>query len=154
MFMDSLFCIDFFALRAQEYAWLEMFMEEYNTDNSLWLFPNFAYSLPIAMFYTERDEKDLKASSDKENALELMKQALMLHPLVLEKIVSKVPLKDAVWTQILRNVFFGSAKAGGPTLEHLINIYMERSYIMWRFPELQKFVEGNSLGGGRDSQRQ
>lgn len=143
--MGSLFCIDYFALRAQEYAWLERFIEEYNSDNSLWLFPNFVYSLPIARFYIERDGTDIKAGSDKASALELMKQALMLHPLVLEKIVSKAPLKDAVWAQILRNVFFGSAKAGGPTLEHLINIYVERSYIMWRFPELQNLLKEAAL---------
>ncbi|KAJ4786564.1 Transcription factor 25 [Rhynchospora pubera] len=156
--MGSLFCIDYFALRAQEYTWLERFIEEYNCDTSLWLFPNFTYSLPIARFYIERDGKDLEASSDKASALELMKQALMLHPLVLDKIVSKAPLKDAVWAQILRNVFFGSAKAGGPTLEHLINIYVERSYIMWRFPELQNLLKQAALevveivkGGGTEA---
>ncbi|KAJ3681128.1 hypothetical protein LUZ60_015617 [Juncus effusus] len=141
----SIFCIDYFALRAQEYSWLERFSEEYNKgDNSLWLFPNFAFSLPIARFYSEKDESsstDLDVNKDKSSSLELMKQALMLHPSVLQRIVDKAPLKEAVWNEILRNVFFGSAKPGGPTLEHLINIYVERSYIIWRIPEIQGLLK-------------
>lgn len=74
-----------------------------------------------------------------------MKQALMLHPLVLSKIVDKAPLKDSSWTQILKNAFFGSAKPGSPSLEHVINIYVERHYIMWRFPELQNLLKEAAL---------
>uniref|UniRef100_A0A8R7R8F2 Transcription factor 25 n=1 Tax=Triticum urartu TaxID=4572 RepID=A0A8R7R8F2_TRIUA len=48
----ALFCIDYFALRSQQYKWLEQFAEEYQST-----------------------------------AVDLMKQALMLHPLVLSKIV-------------------------------------------------------------------
>jgi hypothetical protein len=40
----ALFCIDYFALRSQQYKWLEQFAEEYRCDNSLWLFPNFSFS--------------------------------------------------------------------------------------------------------------
>jgi len=69
----------------------------------------------------------------------------MLHPLVLRKIVDKAPLKDSSWTQILRNVFFGSAKPGSPSLDHMINIYVERHYIMWRFPELQNLMKEAAL---------
>ncbi|CAM0952414.1 unnamed protein product [Alopecurus aequalis] len=143
----ALFCIDYFALRSQQYKWLEQFAEEYQCDNSLWLFPNFSYSLAIARFYLERDaaSEDVSAHADKSTAIDLMKQALMLHPLVLSKIVDKAPLKDSSWTQILKNVFFGSAKPGSPSLEHVINIYVERHYIMWRFPELQNLLKEAAL---------
>ncbi|KAF2917052.1 hypothetical protein DAI22_09g164100 [Oryza sativa Japonica Group] len=143
----ALFCIDYFALRSQQYKWLEQFAEEYQCDNSLWLFPNFSFSLAIARFYVERDATNGEASdhSDKSTSVDLMKQALMLHPLVLRKIVDKAPLKDSSWTQILRNVFFGSAKPGSPSLEHMISIYVERHYIMWRFPELQNLLKDAAL---------
>uniref|UniRef100_A0ACD5XZR4 Uncharacterized protein n=1 Tax=Avena sativa TaxID=4498 RepID=A0ACD5XZR4_AVESA len=143
----ALFCIDYFALRSQQYKWLEQFAEEYQCDNSLWLFPNFSYSLAIARFYLERDaaSEGVSDHGDKSTALDLMKQALMLHPLVLSKIVDKAPLKDSSWTQILKNVFFGSAKPGSPSLEHVINIYIERHYIMWRFPELQNLLKEAAL---------
>jgi len=142
----ALFCIDYFALRSQQYKWLEQFAEEYQCDNSLWLFPNFSFSLAIARFYLERDAaSECSDDADKSTSLDLMKQALMLHPMVLRKIVDKAPLKDSSWTQILRNVFFGSAKPGSPSLEHMINIYVERHYIMWRFPELQNLLKEAAL---------
>ncbi|CAL5082333.1 unnamed protein product [Urochloa decumbens] len=142
----ALFCIDYFALRSQQYKWLEQFAEEYQCDNSLWLFPNFSFSLAIARFYLERDAASEGSDhADNSTSVDLMKQALMLHPLVLHKIVDKAPLKDSSWTQILRNVFFGSAKPGSPSLEHMINIYVERHYIMWRFPELQNLLKEAAL---------
>lgn len=135
--MGALFCIDYFALRADEYSWLERFAEEYETGHSLWLFPNFSYSLAVARFYLEKDDI---TQTDKSSPLDLMKQALMLHPLVLKKLVAKAPLKDAAWAKILKHVFFGSAKAGSPTIEHLIDIYVERNYLLWRYPDLQKLL--------------
>ncbi|XP_068665327.1 uncharacterized protein [Aristolochia californica] len=136
--MGALFCIDYFALRAEEYAWVERFAEEYRSDNSLWLFPSFSYSLAVSRFYLE---KDGLIEAEKATSVDLMKQALMLHPLVLKKLVEKTPLKEAVWTKILKHVFFGSAKAGSPSLDHLINIYVERNYLLWRFPKLQKLLK-------------
>ncbi|OVA19961.1 Transcription factor 25 [Macleaya cordata] len=140
--MGAMFCIDYFSLRAEEYSWLERFSEEYRSDNSLWLYPNFSYSLAICRFYLEREacSKNASVESEKATSSDLMKQALMLHPLVLKKIVEKAPLKDAAWTKILQHAFFGSAQAGGPSLEHLINIYVEKGYIMWRLPDLQKLL--------------
>ncbi|XP_020249386.1 transcription factor 25, partial [Asparagus officinalis] len=138
----ALFCIDYFSLRAQEYKWLEQFTEEYGSDTSLWLFPNFSYSLAVARFHLERETA---MEIEKSSSIDLMKQALMLHPSVLQKLVEKAPLKDSVWTQILKNSLFGSAKAGGPTLEHLINMYVQRNYLIWRFPELQGLLKDAAL---------
>lgn len=147
--MGAVFCIDYFSLRAEEYSWLERFAdeyrcdEEYRSDNSLWLFPNFSYSLAVCCFYLERNaaSKDAPKQTDKATSTDLMKQALMLHPLVLKKLVEKAPLKDPAWTKMLNHSFFGSAKAGSPSLDHLINIYVERSYLLWRFPDLQRLLK-------------
>lgn len=138
----ALFCIDYFSLRAQEYKWLEQFADEYGSDTSLWLFPNFSYSLAVARFYLECETA---VKTEKAASVDLMKQALMLHPSVLQRLVDKAPLKDSAWTQILKNSFFGSAKARGPTLDHLINIYVERNYLIWRFPELQNLLKEAAL---------
>ncbi|PKU71860.1 transcription factor 25 [Dendrobium catenatum] len=144
----ALLCIDYFSLRAEEYRWLEEFVDEYRSDNSLWMFPNFSYSLAFARFFIEHDLSSSSNSTEqteKASSTDLMKQALMLHPLVLQKLVVKAPLKESLWTQILKNSFFGSAKAGSPTLEHLISIYVERSYLIWRFPELQNLLKEAAL---------
>ncbi|KAI7740975.1 hypothetical protein M8C21_006886 [Ambrosia artemisiifolia] len=91
--MGALICIDYFSLRAEEYKWLERFSEEYNSDNSMWLYPNFSYSLAICRFYLEREEHS-KETETKATSSDLMKQALMLHPSVVKKLVVKTPLKE------------------------------------------------------------
>ncbi|KAL6131198.1 hypothetical protein ACLB2K_069574 [Fragaria x ananassa] len=140
--MGAMFCIDYFAVRAEEYAWLERFSEEYKSDNTLWLFPNFSYSLAVCRLYLEKAEssKDSATETTKATSTDLMKQALMLHPTVLKKLVAKVPLKERVWTDILKNAFFQADEVGIPSLDHLINIYVESNHIIWRLPELQKLL--------------
>ncbi|KAA8516243.1 hypothetical protein F0562_019422 [Nyssa sinensis] len=145
--MGAMFCIDYYSLRAEEYTWLEQFAEEYRSDNSLWLFPNFSYSLAICRFYLEHEVhlKETEMEIGKATSTDLMKQALMLHPSVLKKLVAKVPLKDQAWTNILKHSFFVSDQTGIPSLDHLINIYVERSYIVWRLPDLQKLLRDSAL---------
>ncbi|KAJ7951409.1 transcription factor 25 [Quillaja saponaria] len=126
--MGAIFSIDYFSIRAEEYVWLERFSDGYKSDTSLWLFPNFSYSLAIYRFYLERDaSKDTSLDSKKVTSTDLMKQALMLHPPVLQKQVAKVPLKDRVWTNFLKRTIFLSEQTGIPSLDHLVDMYVERS---------------------------
>ncbi|KAI3812234.1 hypothetical protein L1987_16941 [Smallanthus sonchifolius] len=144
--MGALFCIDYFSLRAEEYKWLERFSEEYNSDNSMWLYPNFSYSLAICRFYLEREEHSKETETEtKATSSDLMKQALMLHPSVVKKLVAKVPLKEQVWSKIVNHSFFGEDETGSASLDHLINIYVEKSYIIWRLPELHNFLKDTTL---------
>lgn len=142
--VGAMFCIDYYALRTEEYDWLEQFAEEYESDNSLWLFPNFSYSLTICRFYLEHlDGKETDVA--KAPSFELMKQALMLHPSVLKKLVVKVPLKERKWDTVVKHSFFGSEETGSPSLDHLIAIYIEKSYIIWRLPDLQKLLYDSAI---------
>ncbi|XP_057769232.1 uncharacterized protein LOC130989283 isoform X2 [Salvia miltiorrhiza] len=145
--VGAMFCIDYYALRAEEHDWLEQFAEEYKSDNSLWLFPNFSYSLAICRFYLERKEVLDGGETDvgKATSFELMKQALMLHPSVLKKLVVKVPLNDRKWTSVVKHSFFRSEETGSPSLDHLIAIYIEKSYIIWRLPDLQKLLYDSAI---------
>ncbi|KAL9231707.1 hypothetical protein vseg_006900 [Gypsophila vaccaria] len=141
--MGAMFCIDYFALRAEEYAWLERFSEAYQSDHVLWSFPNFAYSLAVCRFYLDgkASSKDGKIDQGKATAIGLMKQALMLHPSVLKRLVEKVPLRDRAWTTITKTSIFKSQETGIPSLDHLIRIYVERSYIIWRLPDVHKLLK-------------
>ena len=66
----------------------------------------------------------------------------MLHPSVLKKIVDKAPIKeDAAWAKLLKHHHFSRATAGGPSLEHLINIYIERNYLVWRAADVQSWLK-------------
>ncbi|KAK9051989.1 hypothetical protein SSX86_028617 [Deinandra increscens subsp. villosa] len=144
--MGALFCIDYFSLRAEEYKWLERFSEEYKSDNSLWLYPNFSYSLAVCRFYLEREEHSKESETEtKATSSDLMKQALMLHPSVVRKLVDKVPLREQVWSKIVNHSIFRKDESGSETLDHLINIYVEKSYIIWRLPELHNFLKVTAL---------
>ncbi|KAG6546946.1 hypothetical protein Mapa_011562 [Marchantia paleacea] len=147
----ALFCIDFFALRAEQYQWLVQFVE-YNSDKTIPFLPNFSYSLAIAWFRMEENSSENRTQTpgtlkqecreSKAKAFKLLQQALAIHPTVLKKIVDKVPIKgDAGWTDILNHPHFLKASEGGPTLEHLISIYVERSYLLWRAPDLQAWLK-------------
>nr|VDD03937.1 unnamed protein product [Brassica oleracea] len=138
--VGALFCVDYFALRAEEYAWLEEFSEEYQSENSLWLFPNFSYSLAIARVYLEKTE-EASLDSSKSSSLDLMMQALKLHPTVLKKLVDKVPLKDQAWGKMLKHYYFRSDQSKNPSLDHLISIYVERNYLIWRLTDVQKLLK-------------
>lgn len=145
--VGAMFCIDYYALRAEEHGWLEQFAEEYQSDNSLWLFPNFSYSLAICRLCLESKEVLGSGETDagKATSFELMKQALMLHPSVLKKLVVKVPLNDRKWTSVVKHSFFRSEETGSPSLDHLIAIYIEKSYIIWRLPDLQKLLYDSAI---------
>ncbi|KAL2651790.1 hypothetical protein R1flu_019918 [Riccia fluitans] len=147
----ALFCIDYFALRAEQYNWLVKFVE-YSSDKTLHLLPNFSYSLAIAWFRMEENKSEMAHRThaglkqdfreSKPKAFERLQQALAVHPTVLRKIVDRVPIKgDAKWNEILNDPHFLTATGGGPTLEHLISIYIERNYLLWRAPELQAWLK-------------
>lgn len=51
--MGSLFCIDYFAIRAEQYQWLKRFVRDYGNDRSWSLLPSFSLSLALAQFHIE-----------------------------------------------------------------------------------------------------
>lgn len=141
--LGALFSIDYFALRAEQFEWLERFTDCYSNDSSLGLLPNFSFSLAVARFYLENQQqrqREMDSSVKKEvvSSHDRLKQALMLHPVTLRKLVDKAPIKeDAEWGKILRHPHFKKATPGGPSLEHLVNLYVERNHLIWRVPDLQ-----------------
>ncbi|CAM6082090.1 unnamed protein product [Calypogeia fissa] len=152
--LGALFCIDYFSLRAQQYEWLEHFVDEYESDKSIQLLPNFSFSVAVARFYGEDQQHDKSKSTNndikrkegcmgsKASSANLLQQALMLHPSALTKIIAKASIKeDQSWAKIISHSHFSQAQAGGPTLEHLIDIYVERNYLIWRSPDLQGWLK-------------
>ncbi|KAH7388030.1 hypothetical protein KP509_16G053800 [Ceratopteris richardii] len=141
--LGALFSIDYFALRAEQYEWLEHFVDCYNSDTSLWLLPNFSFSLAVSRFYREKhQERQATTDLGMTTSIHLLKQALMLHPAVLRKLIDKAPIKeDADWGRIMKHPHFKKATPGGPSLEHLLNLYVERNYLIWRVPELQAHLK-------------
>ena len=143
--LGALFLIDYFALRAEQYEWLEWFIDSYSNDTALWLLPNFSLSSGVARFYLEQQQKEKKdinhdsvAQGEVVSSHSLLRQALMLHPAILRKVVDKAPIKeDSEWGRILKHPHFRKATP----LEHLLKLYVERNYLIWRVPDLQAHLK-------------
>lgn len=61
----------------------------------------------------------------------------MFYFVVLRKIVDKVFIKeDFVWISILKYFYFRKVILEGFILDYFINIYIIRSYLVWRFFEV------------------
>ncbi|KAM7274797.1 hypothetical protein ACFE04_016663 [Oxalis oulophora] len=137
-------CVDYYALRAEEYQWLEKFSEEYEYHSSLWTVPNFPYSLALCRHHLESTNVS-QLDSTKSLSADLMKQALMLYPQVLKKLVAEVPLKGQVWTRILQSSIFRADEINYPSLDILIDDYVKRNCLMWRSPDVQKLLQDSAL---------
>jgi tetratricopeptide (TPR) repeat protein len=60
--LGSLFCIDYFALRAEQYEWLQSFVNVYGKDHSLALLPSFSFSLALSQFHLDAQKSDIISS--------------------------------------------------------------------------------------------
>ncbi|KAI5701460.1 hypothetical protein M8J75_009781 [Diaphorina citri] len=147
--------IDFYALRAQEYAWLIKFYEEWEPDRNLsqeyaWLIkfyeewepdrnlsqlPNFKYSLAVAHFQ----------NNDVEKAHTLLQEALLMFPMVLLPLLEKCAIQPD--SRVQTHAFFAahSPKTTSNSLQQLVSLYVERSYHVWKESELLPWLERNVL---------
>lgn len=90
--MGALLCIDYFALRAEQYEWFQRFSREYSSESELPLLPNFSFSLALAQFHIEAS----RSSSSSARYCQL--QALLGH--VLYMIISGIVAYSLVFDAI------------------------------------------------------
>ncbi|XP_076034332.1 nuclear localized protein 1 [Oratosquilla oratoria] len=154
--------IDFYAIRAQEYAWLVGLYDTYEPTKNLSQLPNFAFSVGLALFHLSQGEgaavgrerrdgtrntplvneigtpEELKVRAD-----EMLQQALILFPGVL------IPLLDKCGVQpdakVSSHAFFGPSAQNGQNkgLVQLASLYVGRNYHLWKEPEVLSWLEAN-----------
>ncbi|XP_075045169.1 ribosome quality control complex subunit TCF25 [Mixophyes fleayi] len=140
-----LLLIDFLSLRAREYMFLSRMYEEWETHRNLSQLPNFAFSVPLAVWqYSQQEEiSEQEQSSANERASHLLQQALIMFPGVL------LPLLDACGVQpdttVASHTFFGTvAQISQPAaLSQLISLYVGRCHILWKEPAVMSWLEQN-----------
>jgi hypothetical protein len=142
-------CIDYYALRAAEGAWLSRFGHTFRCDGALPTLPGWAFSLAMAAWAHEADARAGSASADAARvdagvdagalrADEALRDALLLHPAVLPRLVERLTAGNAVsldaeWRATLAAPLFTGATCGGSaSLEHLVDIFVERHNSLWR----------------------
>ena len=83
---------DFYALRAQHYAWFTNFFDTFEVSKNLSQLPNIAYSVAVAHFYlaTKEKETDTVAMGKADAALQ---KALIMFPGVLLPLLDKCSIE-------------------------------------------------------------
>ncbi|XP_043286243.1 transcription factor 25 [Venturia canescens] len=123
--------IDFYALRSREYEWFIDFCELWDEPRNLMQLPNIAFSLALAHFHC----------NEHEVADELLQNALFMFPGVLLPLLDKCGVQTDL--KVLGHDYFNS-KAKSTTsagLEKLQDLYVARSYHLWKEPEVLLFLE-------------
>jgi len=134
-------CVDYFALRAGEAAWLLRFGDGFRGDGALPTLPGWAFSLALAAWQLEAEKGGAAAASlpaDAPRASERLRDALLLHPAVLPPLIERLTAGNAVtldagWRAALAAPLFARADCGGSaSLEHLVELFVERHHSLWR----------------------
>ncbi|RZF32605.1 hypothetical protein LSTR_LSTR011052 [Laodelphax striatellus] len=126
-------CIDFYALRAQEYDWFIQVAMEWESTRNVSELPNFAYSLAVAHF---------QRGKDIETAHSLLQQALIMFPGVLLPLLEKCSVQPD--SRVASHSFFIEATASqSEALTQLTSLYIARCYPIWKESELLPWLERN-----------
>ncbi|XP_069595112.1 ribosome quality control complex subunit TCF25 [Ranitomeya imitator] len=140
-----LLLIDYLALRAREFLYLVRMFEEWEAHRNLSQLPNFALSVPLALFlYGQQEEVSEQEQLNKYNrASLLLQQSLIMFPGIL------IPLLDTCGIQPDTNVsshpFFGAvAQISQPlALSQLTSLYIGRCQGLWKDPAVMCWLEQN-----------
>ncbi|XP_043248375.1 transcription factor 25 [Colletes gigas] len=118
--------IDYYALRAKEYEWFIEFCNLWDSARNMTQLPNIAYSLALAHFYT----------GNQTAASEFLQNALIMYPGVLMALLDKCSIQTD--DKVRAHDFFNSKAviSTSPALEKLQNLYVARSFRLWKDPDL------------------
>ncbi|KAG8562988.1 hypothetical protein GDO81_015891 [Engystomops pustulosus] len=140
-----LLLVDYLALRAREYLFLIRIFDEWEAHRNLSQLPNFAFSVPLALFHYSQQEEvtEQEQVTTDDRASHLLQQALIMFPGVL------IPLLDACGVQpdsaVASHPFFGAvAQLSQPAaLSQLTSLYIGRCHGVWKDPSVMSWFEQN-----------
>lgn len=105
--------IDYYALRASEYAWFIEYFNTFEPIKNLSQLPNMAYGIALAYFYQAKNSteeaKDLSAKSD-----EYLQRALLQFPGVLMPLLDKCSIQAD--SRVTKHDYFSPTTAAGYVL--------------------------------------
>lgn len=125
--------LDFYALRAKEYEWFVEFCNLWDSARNLTQLPNITFSLALAYFHL----------GDRTTASELLQNALIMFPGVLLPLLDKCSIQS---DETVRAHEFFNSKAivsTSPALEKLQNLYVARSFRLWKEADLLPWIREN-----------
>lgn len=134
--LGSLLSIDFFALKAQEYVYLQKLYERLQEEHGLSQLPNFAYSMALAQFHLETVQ-----GKDHDGSSKLLQRAIILFP-------SAVPLladqgSFSVDSEMSGEAAFYPAVDLPKILDLYIHLFVSRNFALWKEPEVISWLKTN-----------
>lgn len=126
--------LDFYALRAKEYEWFIKFYNLWASGRNLFQLPNIAYSLALAHFHL----------GNKHSADELLQNALIMFPGVLLPLLEKCGIQCDDKVQSHEFFAIKAIITAAPALEKLQNLYIARSYCLWKDADLLPWIRENA----------
>ncbi|KAF9135218.1 Transcription factor 25 [Mortierella sp. 14UC] len=134
--LGSLLSIDFFALKAQEYDYLQKLYERLQEEHGLSQLPNFAYSMALAQFHLE-----VAQGKSHDESSKLLQRAILLFP-------SAVPLladqgSFSVDSEVSGEAAFYPAIDLPKILDLYIHLFVSRNFALWKEPEVISWLKTN-----------
>ncbi|XP_057291980.1 transcription factor 25-like isoform X2 [Hydractinia symbiolongicarpus] len=127
------FLIDYYALKAEEYAYFIQFTDEYELSRNVTLLPNFAFSYAMAKFYLGKLDEANRA----------LRKALISFPSLLVELMDKcgISLDDTIKS----HPYFDptSYLRQASPLNQLISLYVGRCSSLWKPPEILDWLAEN-----------
>ncbi|KAL0280406.1 UNVERIFIED_CONTAM: hypothetical protein PYX00_001701 [Menopon gallinae] len=125
--------MDFYALRSREFTWLLQFIEETESERHLTQLPNMAFAKAVALYQL----------SD-PNSSAALQDALIMFPGVLYPLLEKCSVQPDPKTRS-HSFFMNAASSQPPALNCLVQLYIHRSYHIWKESEILNWLEKNTL---------
>ncbi|KAL8616394.1 hypothetical protein ACOMHN_032248 [Nucella lapillus] len=140
--MCALLVIDYFALRSQEYSFLVRLFEEWESFRNLSQLPNFAFSVPLALFRMAKKDPALAERADA-----MLAESLLMFPGLLMTLLDKCGVSVTSDKEVSSHPFFGPAAQASqsPAQQQLIGLCVCRVHLLWKDKEP---VSSSTAAGG------
>ncbi|XP_064466534.1 ribosome quality control complex subunit TCF25-like [Ornithodoros turicata] len=133
--------LDYYAVRAEQYEYLVRMYQEWDAARNLSHLPNFAFSVPLAMFHmTQAGSSTVTTMAEADR---LLQEALLMFPGALMPLLDKCGIQAD--SEVIKHTYFGAvAQSEQPTaLKQLVSLYVGRNYVLWKEPEVISWLERN-----------
>lgn len=136
--------LDYYAIRAEQYQYLVRLYHEWDAERNLCQLPNFAFSVPLALFHMARAGASEDSVSPAElEADKMLQESLIMFPGVLISLLDKCGVQPD--SEVAKHAFFSAtAQAQQPAaLNQLQSLFVGRNYVLWKEPEVLAWLERN-----------
>ena len=135
--------IDFYAIKAQEFAWFIDFFSCYEPTKNLSQLPNMAYAIALAHFYHSKTDP-----SSLERADEYLKKALLMFPNVLIPMLEKCSIQAD--HRVKTHSYFSPITAPKYATAMLFHFLLFRSLSLFTHPDFVCLLDSTGIRLGFD----